>query len=252
MFIADSNGGNARQILVAQAGTHNHHPAWSPDNQWIYFTRGMPTANQMDLWRISASGGEPEQMTQHSSSVGYPTPIDARAVLYVSRDTNGDGPWLWGHWIPSRRPRIASASVSKNNTSVAASTDGRRVVATVGEPDRRLVERSDTRSRGGRDLMSGRFLCQSTSIVAALQRHELVLPVIERNRRWAVAPPGRTDPETLERFGRGTPRIARHLEGRPPRRFCGQTERQAGAPGAEHRWNRPVHARLYGGPSGFA
>ncbi|MET0165208.1 MAG: protein kinase, partial [Vicinamibacterales bacterium] len=133
MFVADTNGGNARQILVGQAGTHNHHPAWSPDNQWIYFTRGSPTANQMDLWRISASGGEPERMTQHSSSVGYPTPIDGRTVLYVSRDTNGAGPWLWALNPEQKTTHRISFGLEKY-TSVASSTDGRRVVATVANP----------------------------------------------------------------------------------------------------------------------
>jgi serine/threonine protein kinase/Tol biopolymer transport system component len=138
MFIADSNGGNARQILAAQAGTHNHHPAWSPDNQWIYFTRGSPTANQMDLWRISASGGEPERMTHHSSSVGYPTPIGARAVLYVSRDTNGDGPWLWALDPEQKTTHRISFGLEKY-TSVAASNDGRRMVATVANPSAGLA-----------------------------------------------------------------------------------------------------------------
>ena len=133
MFVADRNGGNARQILVSQPGTHNHHPAWSPDGRWIYFTRGSPTANQMDVWRISASGGEPERMTHHSSSVGYPTPIDARAVLYVSRDTNGAGPWLWALDPEQKATHRISFGLEKY-TSVAASTDGRRMVATVANP----------------------------------------------------------------------------------------------------------------------
>ena len=133
MFVADRNGGNARQILVAQPGTHNHHPVWSPDSRWIYFTRGAPTANQMDLWRIAASGGEPERLTHHSSSVGYPAPIDARTVLYVSRDTNGAGPWLWALDLEQKVTHRISFGLEKY-TSVAASTDGRRVVATVANP----------------------------------------------------------------------------------------------------------------------
>ena len=133
MFVADRNGGNARQIFVGQPGTHNHYPAWSPDSRWIYFTRGSPTANQMDVWRISASGGEPERMTNHSSSVGYPAPIDARALLYVSRDTNGAGPWLWA-MDPEQKSTHRISFGLEQYTSIAASTDGRRLVATVANP----------------------------------------------------------------------------------------------------------------------
>ena len=79
MFVADRTGVGARQIFVDPiVGGHNHHQAWSPDGRWIYFARGIQDTRQMDLWRIAASGGQPERLTYHNAYVGFPTPIDDR------------------------------------------------------------------------------------------------------------------------------------------------------------------------------
>ena len=56
---------NERQILKSEPGLHNHFQVWSKDGRWIYFVRGRPATREMDLWRISPDGGEPEQT--HSS-----------------------------------------------------------------------------------------------------------------------------------------------------------------------------------------
>ncbi len=63
--------------------------------QWIYFVRGFPTTSQMDLWRISPNGGDAERLTQHNSEVSSPAPLDLRTVIYVARDRDGSGPWLF-------------------------------------------------------------------------------------------------------------------------------------------------------------
>ncbi len=64
MFVADRTGVGAKQIFVDPiVGGHNHHQAWSPDGRWIYFARGLQDTWQMDLWRIAASGGQPERLT---------------------------------------------------------------------------------------------------------------------------------------------------------------------------------------------
>jgi serine/threonine protein kinase/Tol biopolymer transport system component len=132
-FVADRSGGNARQIFVDRPGVHNHYPAWSPDGRWIYFVRGVPAANEMDLWRIAPSGGEAERLTHHNSFVGYSTPIDKRTVLYVARAADSSGPWLWALDVERKLTRRVSFGLEKY-TSVASSADGRRLVATVANP----------------------------------------------------------------------------------------------------------------------
>jgi len=133
LFVADRNGMNNRKILGPPAGTHQHYPIWSTDGQWIYLVRGRPTTLEMDLWRVRMDGEGLEQLTRHKLDVRYPTPIDARTVLYSARDSDGAGPWLWAVDVETKISRRASVGLERY-ASVAASADGRLLVATVQEP----------------------------------------------------------------------------------------------------------------------
>ena len=129
MFVTDQTGASPRQILIDNPGFHNHYPVWSRDGQWIYFVRGFLTTSQMDLWRISPNGGEPERLTQHNSEVSSPAPLDSRTVVYVARDRDGSGPWLWALDANRKTTHRISFGLEKY-VSVAASADGRHLVAT--------------------------------------------------------------------------------------------------------------------------
>jgi serine/threonine protein kinase len=105
LFVADHTGANARQIFINQIpGGHNHFPTWSPDGKWIYFVAGVLATRDMDLWRISPSGGEPQRMTSHDNDLGYPTAIDSHTLLYLSPADDGSGPWVWGRAVARRAP----------------------------------------------------------------------------------------------------------------------------------------------------
>ena len=128
IFVADRTGANARQIFQ---GGHNHDQTWSPDGKWIYFARGV---NEMtDLWRIRSNGGLPERLTYHNTYADFPAPIDSRTVLYTARDQDGSGPWLWVVDVERKAANRVSFGLERY-TSVAASADGRRVVAAVAKP----------------------------------------------------------------------------------------------------------------------
>jgi serine/threonine protein kinase/Tol biopolymer transport system component len=138
MFVADRSGVGARQIFVdPNVGGHNHHQAWSPDGRWIYFARGIQDTWQMDLWRIAATGGPPERLTAHDAYVGFPTPIDDRNVLYIAKDHEGSGPWMWALDTRSRAThRVAYGT--EQYLSIAGSADHRRLVAAVANPSASL------------------------------------------------------------------------------------------------------------------
>jgi Tol biopolymer transport system component len=138
MFVADRTGVGAKQIFVdPMVGGHSHHQAWSPDGRWIYFARGVQGTRQLDLWRIAASGGQPERLTDHNAYVGFPTPIDDRRVLYVAQDRDGSGPWLWALDTKNRERRRLPYGTQQYR-SIAASADHRRLVASVANPSASL------------------------------------------------------------------------------------------------------------------
>jgi serine/threonine protein kinase/Tol biopolymer transport system component len=138
MFVGDRSGVGAKQIFVDPiVGGHNHHQAWSPDGRWIYFARGIQSTRQMDLWRIAASGGQPERLTYHNAYVGFPTPIDDRHVLYIAQDQDGSGPWLWALDTNSRATRRVAYG-TEQYLSIAGSADHHRLVASVANPSASL------------------------------------------------------------------------------------------------------------------
>jgi TonB family protein len=84
----------------------------------------------MDIWRIRPTGGEPERMTFHNSRVSFPTLLDNRTLLYLATDADGYGPWIYAMDVERRVPLRVSTGVDEY-TSLAASANGRRLVATV-------------------------------------------------------------------------------------------------------------------------
>ena len=130
VYVANRDGTNRRRILRETEGRHQHDPVWSVDGQWIYLTRGRQTTSEMDLWRVRPDGTEPERLTRRELEVRYPTPITERTVLFVARDADGAGPWLWAWDAQTRLSRRASLGLEQYG-SLAASANRRRLVATV-------------------------------------------------------------------------------------------------------------------------
>ena len=137
LSVADRTGTDAREIVAHQATVHNHNPVWSPDGQWIYFARGTDPTDAMAVWRIRSSGGALERMTEQNAALNFMAPLDSRTLLYVARGEDWSGPWLWALDVESRVRRRVSIGIEQY-TSVAASRDGRRIVATVANPSASL------------------------------------------------------------------------------------------------------------------
>lgn len=128
-FLLDSPAAAPRQIHVAARGVHCHFPLWSPDDAYLYFTQGFPP-DEMDLWRMKSDGSGLERLTFHDSRVVFPAFLDRRTLLYLATTEDGAGPWLHALDVESRASRRISFGVEQY-TSLAASADGRRLVATV-------------------------------------------------------------------------------------------------------------------------
>lgn len=131
MFVRDS-GQEPRQIFSAPPGLHAHFPVWSPDESFIYFVQGT-LPDHMDVWRVKPSGGPPERMTNHDSRVSHLVFLNAQTLAYLASDSDGSGPALYSHDVIQRTTQRLSFGVERY-TSLAASSDGRRLVATVSSP----------------------------------------------------------------------------------------------------------------------
>jgi serine/threonine protein kinase len=136
IFVTEPNEKAGKQIYKAAPGIHCHYQVWSPDGSFIYFVQGFPP-DEMDIWRIRSTGGTPERITFVNTRVAYPTLLDNRTLLYVARASDGSGPWLYGMDIERRTPHRISFGVERY-TSIAASADARRLVATVTNPEASL------------------------------------------------------------------------------------------------------------------
>ena len=130
MFVKDAApGAAAYRIYTAPAGVHCHFPLWSSDDAFIYFARGVPP-DVWDIWRIRPDGSDLERITFHDSLVNHPVLIDPQTLLYLAADAAGLEQRLYALDLRERTPHRISFGLERY-TSLAASADGSRLVATV-------------------------------------------------------------------------------------------------------------------------
>jgi Tol biopolymer transport system component len=134
IFVADRNASNPQRIFAAEPGVHCHFLIWSRDGRFIYFAKGTPTTD-MDIWRIPAHGGRPEQITFHHAWVGYPAWLDARTLIYSATADDGSGRWLYAMNVDHRIPHRVSSGIAEQYLSVAVDqVQPHHLVATVANP----------------------------------------------------------------------------------------------------------------------
>jgi Tol biopolymer transport system component len=129
MFVRESEKLPDRRIYTAPAGVHCHFPLWSSDDAFIYFARGVPP-DEWDIWRIRPSGAGLQRITTHNTRVAYPVILDRRTLVYLATDADGSGPWMYAVDVERRVPHRISVGL-ESYTSIAASADGARLVATI-------------------------------------------------------------------------------------------------------------------------
>jgi len=133
LFVSDGSVRPAdHPIFMAPAGLHSHFPLWSPDAAFIYFVQGS-LPDKLDIWRIPSAGGTPERITAHNGRVTYPVLLNRRTLMYLASDAYGAGPWIYSMDIDRRIPHRLTSGLDQY-TSLAASADGRRLVATLASP----------------------------------------------------------------------------------------------------------------------
>jgi Tol biopolymer transport system component/predicted Ser/Thr protein kinase len=136
MFVSDPDGGNATALFRRAGGEHSHDPIWSPDGTFVYFVSGYPP-DQMDVWRIPASGGKPERITSHNSRVRSPALFDDQTLLYIATAHDGSGSCLYGMNLAERVARRITVGLEQYSSVAvdeAAENRPRRVVASLVNP----------------------------------------------------------------------------------------------------------------------
>jgi len=139
IVVADANGGNPRELVSARGGWHTHWPAWSADGQLVYFFQTIATWNgePSEIFRVPASGGEPQIVVRTTRRALFPLPSAAGGLFYAA-NPNGVDLDLW--WRPStkNKPQRLTTGVGEY-AEPRMSSDGRRLVSTLIEYRRALV-----------------------------------------------------------------------------------------------------------------
>jgi Tol biopolymer transport system component len=125
-----------RPIFTAPAGLHSHFPSWAPDSAFIYFVQGS-LPDKLDIWRIPPTGGSPEKITSNNGRVTHPVLLNRRTLLYLANDPEGSGPWIYSLDVEHRLPHRLTSGLDRYS-SLAASADGRHLVATLETTKRTL------------------------------------------------------------------------------------------------------------------
>jgi Tol biopolymer transport system component len=173
LFVSDGiPRSQGRPIFTAPAGLHCHFPLWSPDTAFLYFVQGS-LPDKLDIWRIRPTGGSLERITSHTGRVTHPVLLDRRTLLYLASDPDGSGPWLYGTDVERRIPHRLASGVDRY-TSLAASADGRRLVATLAGPKTTLWRLQIAASSGEMPAAARISLTTSTGFAPRLGRDYLL------------------------------------------------------------------------------
>ena len=143
IYITDRNGNNPVLIFQDRPGIHCHFLTWSPDGRYLYFVRGTPTTEEMDIWRIVTSNSVqppvPERITRHNSRVAYLSWFDTRTLVYSATAADGSGQWLYSIDVERRIPHRVSSGLEDQYLTVSVSDiRPRRLVASVARPSATL------------------------------------------------------------------------------------------------------------------
>ncbi len=87
LFLLALRRAGAEPVRIGSAPEHNEHdPRFSADGRWIYFLSNASGSDQ--LWRVAASGGAPEQVTQLAAGIsGYTiSPTGDRLAIWADRN----------------------------------------------------------------------------------------------------------------------------------------------------------------------
>ena len=87
IHLAAADGSASRQLTRGDKSSSD--PRWSPDGRWIAFISSR--SGKANIWRISVSGGEAEQITDEKGGVSaFDWSPDGKSIAFVMRDAKSE------------------------------------------------------------------------------------------------------------------------------------------------------------------
>ena len=145
------NATPARPARLATDTADDSDPLWSPDGNWIVFSRGRPGTR--DLYRLPSSGAGQAERLLETPRTKYPNSWsrDRRFILFTSREEETG----WDIWVlPSDGPAEPVVRTSAAEIEPQLSPDGRWLAYTSDESGRMEVYVRPFREAGGAWLIS--------------------------------------------------------------------------------------------------
>jgi TolB protein len=121
-------------------------PDWSPDGNWVAFT-SMRSGDQ-SLWQVSATGGEPELLTEREGRLPRWSP-DGRWIYFLGEGECKDTVWALSITGREVRPVTALTGRSGEMGRSGLATDGQFVYFTWEESRGDLWVADFVREQGG-------------------------------------------------------------------------------------------------------
>jgi Tol biopolymer transport system component len=127
LSVVPAQGGEGRQLT---SDARDIIPDWSPDGQWIVFSSTRIGGPQ--LWRVPASGGQPEQLTKGSAYTARWSP-DGKQIYFIGFGDRANNIWTLSLGNREERPVTALTGRRGELGSLGLATDGRSIYFTWGE-----------------------------------------------------------------------------------------------------------------------
>ena len=128
----------------------------------------------------------PERLTHINRDIRYLALLNDGTVLFVAPDQDGAGPWLWSLNPDTKIIRRISSGLGVFS-SIDASADGRRLVATISNPTANLASLPILDRVTTDDDVKPLGLPTVRALAPTVRRVNHLLPLVARRRRRTLA-----------------------------------------------------------------
>lgn len=115
VWLMDLPNGTPRRLTADSFSAFEYAPAWSPDGRWIAFT-SWDEKERGHLWKVAASGGSPERLTQQAGEYIHPawSPDGREIVVARGAGTTAHGQtWASNPWYELVRVPATGGAATK-------------------------------------------------------------------------------------------------------------------------------------------